>query len=194
MTALIDDLGVWIQLGTLQNSFDWQIFPVASSTGNTTYRINFNCPSNNWYKIKSICYLRAVYQQQGSKVVDQKWIRIYPKQEKEIVEIPLTVVLQKQLLLRQIEIISKLKYRRIGQRIIDEPHSITLEEFLPFPETINAVNNIPQLQGLINQELEELKGELNLEITANINNAIAQQLTDIQTQYNVIITMLSGGI
>lgn len=189
MTALIDDLGIWVQLGVLNNSFEWQIFPVASSTGNTTYRVSFDCANKEFFKIKTICYLRAVYQSQGSKVVDQKWIKLYPKLEKEIVEIPLNAILSQQLLLRSIEIISRLKFRPIGQKILDYPYTISLEEFLPFPETIEKVNNIPQLTGIINEELANLKGELTQEITANINNIIN---ANINSQLNQILILLSA--
>lgn len=190
MTALVDDLGVWVQLGTINNSFNWVSFPVSSSTGNSTYRVSFIC--DNFPKIKTICYLRAVYQTLGSKIVDQKWIKLYPKPEKEIVEIPLSPLFQKQNLTRSIEIICKLKFNPIGQTINDQPYQITLEEFLPSIETINAVNNIPQLQGIIDQELTQLKGELTTEIVNNINLSITQQLLIIENQYNTIINKLNN--
>jgi hypothetical protein len=190
MTALVDDLGIWVQLGTVNNGFDWHSFPVSSSTGNSTYRIGFQCA--NFPKIKTICYLRAVYQTAGSKIVDQKWVKLYPKIEKEIVEVPLSPLFQKQNLTRSIEIISKLKFNPIGQTVLDQPYTITLEEFLPYAETINAVNNIPQLQGIIDQELTQLRGELTTEIVNSINQSIMDKLNIIEVEYKTIIDTLKN--
>ncbi|NCO74174.1 MAG: hypothetical protein GW856_02785 [Cyanobacteria bacterium] len=189
MTALIDDLGVWVQLGTIQPSWDWIPFPVSFSTNNSIFRIKF---IGDFSKITTFLYLRVTYSNTGINNFNYKWTRIYPNEAPTIIDLPINQIFLTNELSKIIEIRKASKWYGYKIPISDILYFVSLEAFIPFPETIKAINNIPQLQGVINDQLTQLKQELTVDIASNITNAISQNLNNINQQNTTIITLLTG--
>lgn len=121
-----DDVAVWKNLGTLTPEFlTWKKFQETSTGGNSIFRVKFIC--TDFSKIRSFCWLRARFQTAQTNQVEQA-IRIYPKPENMIFEIPVPKDLfDRNIYFRDFEIIKGRKYR--GKGTITEPaYQVQLEE------------------------------------------------------------------
>lgn len=191
MTALVDDLGVWIQLGTVQPNWDWLSFPILTSTGNNIFRLS---TIGNIEKINTFFYIRVVYRNSGSSSVDGKWLRFYPNLEQQIVEFNTNQIFTFSNITREIQVRKSSKWYGYKIPVTDEPYLLQLEEFLPFDDVLQQSFYLPQIQQIIDQELEQLKTELTPQITATINATLLQETQNLQNQISTIITLLGGAI
>lgn len=176
MTALVDDLGVWIQLGQVQPNWNWSTFPVSTSTKNSIFRLTTT--STDYNKILTFVYLRVVYQSTTNNLPSGKWQRFYPKKEQEIIDLNSLPILSASSVNRFIQVRKGNKYYGYKRAISDNPYLLNLEEFIPFEEVINNAQNIPQLTEVIDEQLNELKGEL----TQDIVNQILANISTLNNQ------------
>ena len=79
-----DFVGTWQYLGTLTPVFNtWQRFPISTNSFNPLIRLTYYGELN---KVTSRGYLRAVFSTPES--VYGRWVRFYPKAEKEVINYP----------------------------------------------------------------------------------------------------------
>jgi hypothetical protein len=155
MTALLDDLGTWIELGTVSVITDWLTFPVAATQGYSSFRLTWQ--GDFARRINSRYYLRSLYIKGGSNVVDSQWQRIYPSADPQIIALPFSPEFYGQQLERFIEVRKAVKYKSLSYWSTSEPvFSLNLQEFSPYPETIAAINN----QSLSPSTIDELSSQL----------------------------------
>ncbi len=152
MTALLDDLGIWQQLGTITPNSNWQTFPVQASSIGNTFRLAWGGDMSD---VKSFVYLRSVFQLTGQQVVSSRWKRAYPKSEREVIELPLSLEFALQNLGQYFQVIKKYKYEPLGYTVTDSSYSLTLEEFIPYPETIKQIQNQPAIKEAVREVLAE---------------------------------------
>ncbi|AFY39890.1 hypothetical protein Lepto7376_3714 [[Leptolyngbya] sp. PCC 7376] len=100
---IVDDFGVWEGLGTVVPAFDWQLFPLFPSTPNAAFRVFYIGDfDRTWYPP---AFVRGVYFSGSQYFFDRNWVKLYPKNEPEIIQIPYPADLQSDPLpQRQIEI------------------------------------------------------------------------------------------
>jgi hypothetical protein len=122
-----DDIGIWNDLGTLTpNATNWVKYPVVATGANDTIRITFS--SSNFSKINSLVWLRPRYQTADSDQVGQA-IRIYPKPEKQVVQVPIPQDFRdRSVYFRAFEIKKQLKYRKYIGITPDTNYMMKLEE------------------------------------------------------------------
>lgn len=127
MGTITDDIGVWNDLGTITPLHkQWLKFPNRATGANATLRITCFC--SDWNKVNSWIWLRPRYQTSNSDQVGLS-IRIYPKQEKQLVEIPIPVDLQERsVYFRDFEVYKNLRWRRYIGYTPDVNWQIKLEE------------------------------------------------------------------
>lgn len=189
MTALVDDLGVWVQLGSVQVGWDWLSFPILTSTGNNIFRLS---TIGNIDKINTFFYIRVVYRNSGSSSVDSKWLRFYPNIDKQILELNTNQLFTFNNITREIQVRKSSKWYGYKIPITDEPYLLQLEEFIPFDDALQQSFYLPQIQQIVDQELEQLKTELTPQITASINATLTQETQNLQNQVNTVISLLGG--
>lgn len=172
MTALVDDLGIWIQLGTIQPNWDFLSFPVLTSTGNNLFRLT---TLGDFSKINTFLYFRVVYlTNSGVENVEGKWLRFYPNEQPQIIKLNSDELLLSGNLTRAIQVRKSSKWYGYKIPITDNLYSLTLEEFIPFDEVLQQSAYLPQIQQIVETELAQLKTELTAEIVSQINAQIAQ--------------------
>lgn len=181
MTALIDDLGIWVQLGTIQPFWDWIDFPVFFSTNTNVFRFTF---LGDFSKINTFLYLRVIYFNSGTQNIGGKWIRLYPNQQSQIIELPINSMFLVNNFSKSIQVRKASRWYGYKIPISDNLYTVTCEAFIPFPETINAINNLPQIQAVVEDKLSNLKQELTLEIIDQLNIAVQTLIYEIETNIN----------
>lgn len=127
MATTEDDIGIWNDLGTLTpGAENWVKFPVLATGANDTVRITFS--SENFSKINSFVWLRPRYQTANSDQVGQA-IRVYPKPEKQVLEVPISQDFRdRSIYFRAFEIKKQLKFRRYVGTTLDINYMMKLEE------------------------------------------------------------------
>lgn len=127
MPTYQDDIGIWNDLSSVvPSSKFWTKFPIVATGANDTIRIRFE--SQDFSKIKSFIWLRSRYQTANSDQVSQA-IRIYPQQEKQIIQIPIPQDLQdRSVYFRAFEIKKQLRYRRYIGTASDINYLVFCEE------------------------------------------------------------------
>ena len=189
MTALVDDLGVWVQLGTVQPDWDWLSFPILTSTGNNIFRLS---TIGNMNKIVTFFYIRVVYRNSGSSSVDGKWLRFYPNLDQQIVEFNTNQIFTFSNITREIQVRKSSKWYGYKIPITDEPYLLQLEEFVPFDNVLQTYNNLPAIQQIVDNSLLTLKTELTSDIATSINTNLIIEAQNLQNQINTVITLLGG--
>lgn len=127
MTTINDELGVWNQLGQVTPIVGtWSKFPVISNGANRTFRATFFCV--NFAKIHSFAYIRSeFFTANTSQVVPA--IRLYPKQETFIFELPIPKdLLDRNIYLRHIEVMKVFRRTKPIGFTSDIDWTIKLEE------------------------------------------------------------------
>ena len=170
MSALVDDLGIWVQLGIVQPDWNWQAFPVSSSTSNSIFRLT--TLGEDLEQIKTFIYSRVLYLNSGTNIPDSQWKRFYPKQGSEIINLDTNPLFLYSNISRLIEVRKSSRWYGYKRPITDIVYSLQLEKFVPFENVINNANNIPQLTEAINLQLQQLKNELTQDIVNQILSAI----------------------
>ncbi|MEG3437297.1 hypothetical protein V0288_09215 [Pannus brasiliensis CCIBt3594] len=130
MTLLLDDLGIWTNLGTLFPSGDWVTFPLPAERGLSIFRASWGGDLSD---IKSFVYLRAIYTRGGFAEPDSRWKRLYPKSGSEIFFLTLPEELQSQGISRAFQCQKWFRRLRLGINK-DSRYSLNLQEFQPLPE------------------------------------------------------------
>lgn len=189
MTALVDDLGVWVQLGTLTPRWDWESFPVSSSTANSIFRVS---TIGNFSQINTFIYVRVVYQNSGTNNPDSRWVKFYPKNEKEIIDLNTNPLFTFSNVSRIIQVRKGSRFGGYKRPITDTIYQLKLEEFVPFDNVINNASNLPALQQAIDDSLLQLQADLTQDIVNQINTNIQVQLNNINQQLDDITILLSG--
>jgi hypothetical protein len=82
MVALLDDLGIWNDLGTILLDGNWQFFPGQATQGLSLFRVTWGGDLSD---IKSRVQLRSFYNRSGFSEPDSRWVRLFPKPGSEIV-------------------------------------------------------------------------------------------------------------
>ena len=180
MTALVDDLGLWVQLGEIQPSWDWQNFPVSTSTSNSIFRLT--TLTNNFNAIKTFNYIRVIYLSSGTNFPDSRWQRFYPKQGSEIIDLNTNPLFLFSNVSRFIEVRKSSRWYGYRRPISDNLYRLRLEEFVPFENVLNNASNLPQLTDAINSLLEQLKDELTQDLITQIEQIIQEQLPQTVNQ------------
>lgn len=140
MVALLDDLGTWEQLGTITPIVgEWIRFPKMSEHGYTTFRISYDVPDGLVY---SHLRLRSVWGSYLKLATSSQQIRLYPKKESEIIQIPQTNEFNQQNLRRWFEVFKFFPYRKARRGNSDPVYNVTLEEFVPYPETVARLEQV----------------------------------------------------
>jgi hypothetical protein len=130
MTSRLDELGIWIDLGTILPNGNWQFFPREATQGLSIFKIVWGGDLSN---IKSRIQFRAIYNQYGFSVPSSRWFRLFPKQGSEICFFDFPDELKTQTVVRGFQAVKWYKYLKNGINI-DSPYSLNLQEFQPLPE------------------------------------------------------------
>lgn len=102
MTALLDDLGTWQELGVITPELgNFTTFPFPATSGFNTFRIIWEGDVNN---AQTFCFLRAYYIRGGSTVYEGKWQKLYPKMGEEMISLNFAPEFQLQQLERYFEV------------------------------------------------------------------------------------------
>ena len=161
MVALLDDLGIWNDLGTILPDGNWQFFPGQATQGLSVFRVAWGGDLSD---IKSRVQLRAIYNRSGFSVPGSQWFRLYPKLNSEIVFLDFPNELKFQQVARSFQAMKWYKYLRNGLNF-DSRYSLNLQEFQPLPEYIDNNNQ------RINQRLEQIYEILNQLPQANTSDS-----------------------
>lgn len=88
--AVVDSFGVWENLGVVRPTFDWQFLPLFTNSPTTALRIIYfsEVPEAGFNAQHPWGYLRGVYFSGSSYWFDRNWLRLYPKDEPEILQYP----------------------------------------------------------------------------------------------------------
>ena len=78
---------MWQALGTLTPNQQWQTFAFHSD-GTSVLKIAYQVPGDDFSKVKSFAWLRRAWRGTAPLQVE-KSLRLYPKPEHQIVEIPI---------------------------------------------------------------------------------------------------------
>ena len=82
---IVDGLGTWDELGTVEPVFeDWLTFPDYTYSNSTLLRLIF---SFERFDLNSYGFIRCKYESQNTFAIG-RWIRFYPKLEPEIIRYP----------------------------------------------------------------------------------------------------------
>lgn len=125
-----DDIGVWNPLGRINSpSLElWTPFPVLSTTGNALFRVQFYC--SNFNRISSFCWIRVNIKTQGTEQAF-KPIRLYPTEQKQLIEIPVPKDLElRNVYFRSIEVKKSIRRVRYIGVIPDIRWDISLDEIV----------------------------------------------------------------
>lgn len=88
-TMIIDQFGTWENLGSISPvADDWQTFPLFANHPTGTLKLYFNGNSELLRDWKISGWIRAMYFSGSKYFFDQRWLRIYPKDEPEILHYP----------------------------------------------------------------------------------------------------------
>ena len=108
--TIVDDFGVWENIGTIVPAFDWQIFPNFPSTPNAAFRIFYTGDFDRTFYPPA--FLRGMYFSGSRYFFDRDWVKVFPKNEPEIIQLPYPPDLQADPLpQRQIQIKLASRYR-----------------------------------------------------------------------------------
>jgi hypothetical protein len=154
MVALLDDLGIWNNLGTIFPNGDWQTFPLQAEQGLSIFRIRWGGDLSD---VKSRVKLRAVYTRRGFAEPDSRWRSLYPRGGSEILFLTLPEELQSQGIVRAFQCVKWYRYQRIGLNF-DSKYSLNLQEFQPLPETRKRFKTLSasNLEEILVQVLERM--------------------------------------
>jgi hypothetical protein len=145
--------------------------------------------------LKTVVYLRAVYQFLGKKVVDRRWFKFYPKPEPEIFSFNENESLIFENSFVGFEVIKKLKYRRVGFTVTEESYQVLLEEFLPLDNTLKEIEGTNNLSKIINLNLAESENKITNNLINRINEVVAYQVNiSREATINSIIRFFTGGV
>ncbi|PNW40083.1 UNVERIFIED_CONTAM: hypothetical protein BEN50_15040 [Euhalothece sp. KZN 001] len=144
---IIDDLGIWEDIGSL--SFlvdDWQFFPFFPKKEHSTFKVFFLGDIDLLRKWRVSCWIRGAYFSGSQYFFDRNWLRLYPKEEPEIITYPYPVDLIKDdLPQRQIQAKRRLTYRKdpfkqatpaLGLQILEKVDSEAIYPGDPYPAVI----------------------------------------------------------
>ena len=152
MAIVYDQIGGWEQLGSVIVGFDWLSFPIYPIGDGDLFRIEFNGLSS---PPRTVVYLRSTYFTFQNVVAGREWVKLYPKEEREIIKIPFPLEFAYQGVIRNIEIIKRFPYKKIGSFIDDPNYTATLEEFVPDPSTVEQVQNKDTIKQAVVEALQE---------------------------------------
>ncbi|MBD2118087.1 MAG: hypothetical protein O9276_20505 [Microcystis sp. LE17-20A] len=148
MAALLDDLGIWNDLGTIMPDGNWQFFPNQATQGLSVFRITWGGDLSD---IKSRVQLRAIYNRSGFSVPSTRWFRLYPKQGSEIIFLDFPDELKARQVVRGFQAMKWYKYLKNGLNS-DSKYSLNLQEFQPLPEYIDNINQrLEQIYAILSQ-------------------------------------------
>lgn len=146
MVALLDDLGVWNDLGTVFPTSDWQILPRQATEGFSVFRINWGGDLSD---IKSQIQLRLIYNYSGFSSPDLQWIRLFPKQGSEILILNLPDELKARKISRGFQVMKWWKYLRNGLNS-DSRYSLNIQEFQLLPQYLdNTSQQLEQIYQIV---------------------------------------------
>lgn len=87
--AIADAFGVWENLGNVSPVFDWQFTPLSPTAPTSTLRIIYYSQAIAGFNLNHpLGWLRASYFSGSSYWFDHNWIKLYPKDEPEIIHYP----------------------------------------------------------------------------------------------------------
>lgn len=130
MVALLDDLGIWNDLGTILPDGNWQFFPGQANQGLSLFRVTWGGDLSD---IKSRVQLRSFYNRSGFSEPDSRWGRLFPKPGSEIVFLNFPDELKTQKITRGFQATKWYKYLKNGINF-DSRYSLNLQEFQPLPD------------------------------------------------------------
>jgi hypothetical protein len=130
MVALLDDLGIWNDLGMILPDGEWQNFPKEAKQGLSVFRLVW---SGDLSDVRSRVQLRAIYNRSGFSVPGSKWFRLFPKQGSEIVFFDFPDELKTQKVIRGFQALKWYKYLKNGINV-DSRYSLNIQEFQPLPD------------------------------------------------------------
>jgi hypothetical protein len=135
---ILDNFGEWKNLGEIQPSLDWQIFPEFAGNGEIFW-LNFSEKSSTHYG-----YIRAIYWSGSQYIFDNSWIKIFPKDEPEIIVYPFPKTFRgKGVNQRQIQVKKRPRYR--ASVVYDTDWNISILELQGSNESSNAIcNTLPK--------------------------------------------------
>jgi hypothetical protein len=175
MVALLDNLGIWNNIGSIFPSGDWQSYPLTADQGLSIFRLTWGGDLSD---VKSYVYIRQIYIKPGFAEPDSRWRKAYPKQGSEILFIPLPEELQALGISRGFQVIKWYRYLRTGINI-DSAYSLNIQEFQPLPEfeEVFKVLKFSDLQAVrtgIVRAIEELNDIETARDLAIIKNQLSQ--------------------
>lgn len=111
---VIDDFGTWEDLGIIPEIVDdWQFFPLFPSKETSAFRVYFQGNIELLQKWRVSCWIRGAYFSGAQYFFDQKWLRLYPKSEPEIITYPYPAdLIRDPLPSRQLQVKRRLTYKR----------------------------------------------------------------------------------
>ncbi|ACK68598.1 hypothetical protein PCC7424_0128 [Gloeothece citriformis PCC 7424] len=128
MTILLDDLGIWRNLGQLIAEPEWQDFSNEALEGLSLFRVRYSginlleLPLNRFY-------LRSVYNR-ISNFVDRRWLRIYPNQESQYIHLPYPEEFRNYQIGRWIQL-KRSSYYKGRDEVVCANLSVFIDEFVP---------------------------------------------------------------
>lgn len=133
---IVDELGIWEDLGIVEISPDWQFFPFFPKSENSTLRIFQTGEIDLLGKYRNWAYIRASYFSGGFYIFD-KWIRVYPSHDQTIIQYPWPLDLIKSPLPQRQFQIKRGFPNRLGYVPNDKLWQIQIWEKQDSPNTIN---------------------------------------------------------
>lgn len=83
---IFDAFGQWDSVGTVVVSREWQLFPFFCKSPNSTFRVVYTCNRPQYLPLLRHMWLRAAYFSGTNYFFDQKWVKLYAKNEPETFE------------------------------------------------------------------------------------------------------------
>ncbi len=137
MVALLDDLGTWQELGVVIPQLgQFTSFGLAATSGFNTFRVIWEGFTPD---VQTFCFLRSYFIRGGSIVTEGKWQKLYPKIGEEILFLEFSPEFQLQQLERYFEVEKWAKWYKFNRGFTDPNYQLRLLEFIPYPETIAAI-------------------------------------------------------
>lgn len=143
--AIVDKLGVWEDLGLLDPlADDWQFFPNFPKKEHSSFRIFFQGNIELLRKWKISAWIRAAYFSGSQYFFDSYWLRVYPKDEPEIITYRYpSDLIKDDLPQRQFQAKRRLRFRNweenapsIGLRIFEKTDSEVVYPGDPYPAVL----------------------------------------------------------
>jgi hypothetical protein len=142
-----DELGAWEDLGILDPlADDWQFFPLFPRKEHSAFKVFFVGNIELLRKWRVSAYIRAAYFSGSQYFFDRFWLRLYPKEEPEIITYPYPNDLIKgDLPQRQFQAKRRLFYRNnpfreatpsIGLQIFEKTDSQVVYPGDPYPAVL----------------------------------------------------------